>query len=312
MNDKKLISIVTPCYNEEDNIEEIQRLVKAVFAQIPQYNYEHIFIDNASTDTTVVKLEAMAEVDRNVKVIVNNRNFGPVRSPFYGLLQATGDTVILLVADLQDPPKMIIDFLTKWEEGFKVVIGVKESSEESAMMFAIRKIYYSFVTGVSEVKLVKNYTGFGMYDRKVIECLRNMKDPYPYFRGMVSYLGFNTHQILYRQPVRKRGISKYNFYALYDLAMLGITNHSKVPLRMITMLGFFMSIISLFIAVIHVFLKLIFWDQSAVGITSIIISIFFFSSIQLFFMGLIGEYIASIHTHLLNRPLVIEKRRINF
>jgi polyisoprenyl-phosphate glycosyltransferase len=282
MNDKKLISIVTPCYNEEDNIEEIQRLVKAVFAQIPQYNYEHIFIDNASTDTTVVKLEAMAEVDRNVKVIVNNRNFGPVRSPFYGLLQATGDTVILLVADLQDPPKMIIDFLTKWEEGFKVVIGVKESSEESAMMFAIRKIYYSFVTGVSEVKLVKNYTGFGMYDRKVIECLRNMKDPYPYFRGMVSYLGFNTHQILYRQPVRKRGISKYNFYALYDLAMLGITNHSKVPLRMITMLGFFMSIISLFIAVIHVFLKLIFWDQSAVGITSIIISIFFFSSIQLF------------------------------
>ncbi len=307
-----LISIVTPCYNEEGNVRELYAQVKSVFARLPKYQYEHIFIDNASTDATVAILKGIAREDKNVKIIVNSRNFGHIRSPFHGILQAHGDAVILLVADLQDPPAMIEDFIKKWEEGFKVVLGVKTQSHESSVMFLIRKMYYDLVGKLSDVKLTKNNTGFGLYDRRVVEVLREVNDPYPYFRGLISEIGFESAKIEYTQPVRKRGITKNNFYTLYDIAMLGITSHSKVPLRIATMLGFLMSTLFLLLAVGYFVAKLLFWNSFNMGVAPIIIGIFFCGSLQLFFIGIIGEYIGSIHTQVMRRPVVVEKERINF
>jgi glycosyltransferase involved in cell wall biosynthesis len=308
----KFISVVTPCYNEEQNIQEIYQQVKAVFKELPSYQYEHIFIDNASTDKTVEILRSLAKTDKNLKVIVNARNFGPVRSPFYGLLQAHGDAVIYIVADLQDPPTMIKDFIAQWETGYKIVVGVKSESHEFPLFFFIRKLYYKFIAKISDVKLIKNFTGFGLYDKAVIDILRKLDDPYPYFRGLISELGFKTAEIPFKQPPRMRGCSKANFYLLYDWAMLGITSHSKVPIRLATMAGFLLSIISLSISLIFLLLKLLFWESFGLGIAPILIGLFFFSSIQLFFIGLLGEYIASIHTRIMKRPLVIEEERINF
>ncbi|KRE75416.1 glycosyltransferase family 2 protein [Paenibacillus sp. Soil750] len=308
----KNISIVTPCYNEEENVEELYRQVKLCMDQLPNYSYEHIFIDNASKDSTVAILKKIASKDLKVKIIVNARNFGHIRSPYHALLQASGEAVILLVADLQDPPTMIKDFIGKWEEGYKVVLGVKTQSEESAPMFAIRKMYYNFINRVSEIELTKNNTGFGLYDQKVIEILRGIDDPYPYFRGLISDIGFESYKIEYVQPVRKRGITKNNFYTLYDIAMLGITNHSKVPLRIAAMLGFAMSAVSLLVAIIYFLAKVFFWSYFSVGVAPLVIGLFLFSSVQLFFIGIIGEYIGSIHTQVLKRPLVIERERVNF
>lgn len=308
----KLLSIVTPCYNEEANVEELYRQVKEICSNLIGYTYEHIFIDNASKDETVSILKTLATQDPNVKVIVNSRNFGHIRSPYHALLQAKGDAVILMVADLQDPPTMIRDFVQKWEEGYKVVLGVKNESEESRLMFAIRKMYYNFINKVSEIELTKNNTGFGLYDQQVIKVLRDIDDPYPYFRGLISDIGFESFKISYIQPSRKRGITKNNFYTLYDIAMLGITNHSKIPLRLAAMLGFGMSAISFIVAILYLLAKLMFWNYFEVGIAPLVIGLFFFSSVQLFFIGIIGEYIGSIHTQVLKRPLVVEKERINF
>ncbi|QSF44663.1 glycosyltransferase family 2 protein [Paenibacillus tianjinensis] len=308
----KTISIVTPCYNEEENVLELYTQVKAVFAEMPEYTYEHIFIDNASKDKTVTILKAIAENDSNTKIIVNSRNFGHIRSPYHALLQAKGDAVILLVADLQDPPTMIRDFVAKWEEGYKVVLGVKTQSHESPVMFAIRKMYYNFINRVSEIELTKNNTGFGLYDQQVIQILKEIDDPYPYFRGLISDIGFESYKIEYTQPARKRGITKNNFYTLYDIAMLGITNHSKIPLRLAAMLGFGMSALSLLVALGYLLAKLIFWNYFSLGTAPLIIGLFLFSSVQLFFIGILGEYIGSIHTQVLKRPLVVEKERINF
>jgi glycosyltransferase involved in cell wall biosynthesis len=306
------ISVITPCYNEEENVERVYDEVKRVFAGLPDLRYEHIFIDNASKDKTVALLKDIAHRDRNIKVIVNTRNFGHIRSPFYGLLQSSGDAVVLLCADLQDPPSLIVDFIKKWREGYKVVLGVKKKSEESSVMFAIRKIYYNIIHNISEVELTKNYTGFGLYDKQVIEILRHIDDPYPYFRGLISDIGFESAKIEYVQPSRKRGITKNNFYTLYDMAMLGITNHSKIPLRLATMLGFVLSLLSLLVAFLFFVAKLMFWNKFSLGIAPLVIGLFFFSSVQLFFLGIIGEYIGSIHTQVLKRPLVIEKERVNF
>ncbi|NWF66370.1 MAG: glycosyltransferase [Campylobacterales bacterium] len=308
----KYISIVTPCYNEQDNIMEVYKQVKEIFDELKEYKYEHIFIDNRSKDNTYSILKEIAKNDKNVKLIRNARNFGLIKSPVYGMLQASGDAIILLVADLQDPPSMIKDFLKKWEEGFKVVLGVKTNSEEYPMMFLARKFYYNVISKLSDVELTKNNTGFGLYDRAVIEIIRKVDDPYPYFRGLVSEIGFESAKIEYLQPVRKRGISSANFYVLYDLGMLGITSHTKVPLRIMTMSGFVLSILSFVLALIYLVSKLFFWDLFAPGSASILIGIFLFSSIQLFFLGIIGEYIAFMHTHLLKRPLVVEDERINF
>ncbi|MFZ4441443.1 MAG: glycosyltransferase family 2 protein [Syntrophales bacterium] len=286
--------------------------VKSVFNDLPQYDYEHIFIDNASKDWTVSILKEIAKNDRKVKIIVNNRNFGAIRSGHHALLQATGDAVISIVADLQDPPIMIKEFLRKWEEGYKIVIGVKTKSEESQLLFAIRKAYYNLIGRLSEIELIKNFTGFGLYDRQVMDTLRGIDDPYPYFRGLICDLGFERAVIEYVQPSRKRGFTKNNFYTLYDMAMLGITNHSKVPLRLATMTGFIVALMSLLVALGYFGYKLIFWKNFQVGMAPLVIGLFFFASVQLIFIGIIGEYIGAIHTQVLKRPLVIEKERINF
>ncbi|MEQ8225830.1 MAG: glycosyltransferase family 2 protein [Candidatus Eremiobacterota bacterium] len=308
----KLISIVTACYNEEENVETLYEKVKEVMSSLTDYNYEHIFIDNASKDKTVEILKGLAKEDKKVKIIVNARNFGHIRSPYHGLLQATGEAVISIVADLQDPPSMIVDFIKKWEEGYKVVVAVKKKSKESAIMFFIRKLYYNLISNLSEIELIKNFTGFGLYDKKVIEALRQIDDPYPYFRGLICDIGFERCEVEYTQPRRERGITKNNFYSLYDMAMLGITNHSKIPLRCATMAGFIMSIFSFIVGLAYLIYKLIDWQNFQLGIAPAVIGLFFCSSVQLFFTGILGEYIGSIHTQVLKRPLVIEKERINF
>jgi glycosyltransferase involved in cell wall biosynthesis len=308
----KLISIVTPCYNEEENIQEIYQQVKAVTLQIKDFHFEHIFIDNASTDNTIPKLKEIAREDQSVKIIRNARNFGQVRSPFYGLLQAQGDAVILIVADLQDPPTLIQQFVQKWKEGFKIVVGVKPATREKFPLSVIRRLYYHLLSKISETKPIKNFTGFGLYDKTVIEIMRKMRDVNPYFRGLISEIGFPVAQISFMQPTRTRGISKNNFFTLYDIAMLGITMHSKLPIRLATTGGFLLSIASLFLTVFFFIAKLLFWQHFPSGIAPILIGMFFFTSIQLFFIGILGEYILSIHAQVLNRPLVIEEERINF
>lgn len=307
----KLISIVTPCYNEEDNIEELYQRIVAVMSKLP-YEYEHICIDNCSTDGTVKKLKGIASQDKRVKLIINARNFGHIRSPYYALLQSSGDACILIASDLQDPPEMISDFIKKWEEGFKTVLAVKPESDESAFMFFIRKFYYRLVTKISEVPLVDNATGAGLFDRVIIDILRKLNDPYPYFRGLLCEIGYPIATVSFRQPRRQRGITKNNFYTLYDIAMLGITNHSKVPLRLMAMGGFVLSLLSLFAALAFLVAKLIFWDSFQLGIAPVLIGVFFFGAIQAFFIGLLGEYIGSIHTQVRNMPLVIESERVNF
>jgi glycosyltransferase involved in cell wall biosynthesis len=307
----KLISIVTPCYNEEGNIEELYRRIVEVMSKLP-YEYEHICIDNCSTDNTVNKLKAIAAKDKRVKIIVNVRNFGHIRSPYYALLQSRGDASVLMASDLQDPPEMIVDFVKKWEEGFKTVLAVKPESEESALMFFVRKIYYRLISRISEVPLVRNATGAGLFDRVIIDILRKIDDPYPYFRGLLCEIGFPIATVPFRQPRRQRGITSNNFYTLYDIAMLGITNHSKVPLRLMSIGGFLLSVLSLFVAIGFLIAKLTFWDSFQLGFAPILIGIFFFGAVQTFFMGLLGEYIGSIHTQVRNMPLVVEAERVNF
>ncbi|CAM3609935.1 glycosyltransferase family 2 protein [Arcobacter aquimarinus] len=308
----KKISVVTPCYNEEDNIYECVKVIKEVFSNYSNYSYEHIFIDNASTDSTVEKLKELAKENKNIKIIVNSRNFGWIKSPYYGLLQANGDAVILFVADMQDPASLIPDFIKKWEEGYKSIVGIKKNSEENKFMFNVRKLYYRFVNKLSNIDLIDNFTGYGLYDKKIIEILREMDEPYPYFRGLISEIGLEIFFIEYSQPLRFKGITKSNFFTLYDVAMLGITSHSLVPLRLATMLGFSISILSLVVAFVYFILKIIFWDTFSMGVAPIVIGLFFFSSVQLFFIGIIGEYIGSIHAYSKKRPLVIEKERVNF
>jgi len=308
----KFISIVTACYNEQENVREVYNRVRQEIEKLPNYNYEHIFIDNASTDRTVAIIKEIAVSDKRVKVIVNTRNFGHIRSPFHALLQAKGDAVISIVADLQDPPEMIGNFLKKWEEGYKIVVGVKIGSEEAKPLYAARKFYYDIICKLAEVRLIKNFTGFGLYDKQVIEILRGVGDPYPYFRGLICDIGFEIGEIEYVQPLRKRGLTKNNFYTLYDMAMLGLTNHSKVPLRLATMLGFAMSIVSLAIGLVYLIFKLLFWQQFSLGLAPLVIGLFFFASVQLIFLGIVGEYVGAIHTQVLKRPLVTEKERVNF
>jgi len=309
---KKLISIVTPCYNEEENVEQIYLRVKGVMNNFYNYNYEHIFIDNCSKDRTVEILKKIAEKDKNVKIILNTRNFGHIRSPYYALLQSNGDAAVMIAADLQEPPEAIERFIELWERGYKIVVGVKNKSEENAVLFLIRKVYYNLINKLSEIKLIKNFTGFGLYDKRVVDILRELNDPYPYFRGLVCDIGFKIAKVYYFQKARKRGITKNNFYTLYDIAMLGITNHSKIPLRLATMFGFLFSIISFLTGIAYFIYKLIYWKSFELGIAPLVVGVFFFFSINLFFLGILGEYIGAIHTQILKRPLVIEKERINF
>ncbi len=305
------ISIVTPCFNEEGNVVELHEQIKAVMAGLP-HDYEHIYIDNASVDGTPGLLRELAAKDPKVKVILNNRNFGHIRSPYYGLLQGKGDCVIVMASDLQDPPALIPEFLKKWEAGAKAVMGMKTESEETLSMWLVRKFYYDFISRIADVKLVKNATGFGLYDKQVIEELKKINEPYPYFRGLISDLGFAPETVAYKQPLRKRGITSNNFYTLFDMAMLGITNHSKVPLRLATMGGFASALLSLLIGFGYLVAKLVYWDTFSFGMAPLMIGLFFTASVQLFFMGLIGEYVGALYTRVMNRPLVVERERINF
>lgn len=308
----KLISIVTPCFNEAENVVELYERIKAVQKQLTQYRFEHIFIDNASTDATVARVKKIIERDTTVRLIVNARNFGHIRSPYHALLQASGDAVICLASDLQDPPELILDMVRAWESGYRVVAGVKQKSRESRAMWLVRTFYYRLAKKLADVKLLEHFTGFGMYDRRFVDVLQSLGDPYPYFRGLVAEIGFEVATIPYEQPGRKRGITKNNFYTLYDMAMLGITSHSKIPIRLATMAGFALSIVSFLISLTYLVLKLVLWDSFQLGTAPLLIGMFFFGSVQIFFIGLIGEYIAAIHTQVMRRPLVVEQERVNF
>ena len=307
----KKISIVTPCYNEQDNVQELYERIKKAMEGL-DYEYEHIFIDNASVDRTVILLRELAAQDKRVKVILNTRNFGHIRSPYYGLLQATGDAVIGMVSDLQDPPERIPEFIQKWEQGYKIVVGVKTQSQEHGLFYFMRTMYYRVLRNLSDIQLIDNFTGFGLYDRQVIEILREFNDPYPYFRGLIADIGFEYARIEFTQPRRKRGISKNNFYTLYDLAMLGVTSYTKVPLRIATMMGFTFALFSFIIGLVYLAYKLVDWQNFSLGLAPVIIGLFFMGSVQLFFLGIVGEYLGSIYTLAVRRPLVIEKERINF
>jgi glycosyltransferase involved in cell wall biosynthesis len=257
-------------------------------------------------------LRAIAARDRRVKVIVNTRNFGHIRSPYHALLQCRGDAVIGMAADLQDPPELIPTFLEKWREGYKVVLGVKAVAEESSVMFAIRRLGYRVIDRLSEVKQVRNSTGFGLYDQAFVSVLRRLPDPYPYFRGIVAELGFKYATVPYTQPIRTKGMTKNNLYTLYDLGVQGIVNHSKIPLRLATMVGFCSSVGSLVAALVYFVMKMLFWYRLPIGVAPVIIGLFCVASVQLFFLGILGEYIGSIYTQVRNRPLVVEAERINF
>jgi glycosyltransferase involved in cell wall biosynthesis len=308
----KTISVVCPCFNEERNVLEMYQRVRAVMLAFPGYRYEHIFIDNASRDNTLGVLKYIAKSDRNVKVIANSRNFGPVRSPMHALQQACGDAVIGLAADLQDPPELIAQFIREWEKGVPIVIGVKTTSDENRLVYWIRSKYYQLVNRLSDVQTYAHFTGFGLYDRRVMDLIRSFDDPFPYFRGMIADIGLPHAEVIFNQPLRKSGVSKHSLFNLYEIAMLGITNLSKVPLRIVTFTGFFLSVLSGLTALGYLVYKLVFWGRFSTGMAPVVLGLFLLGSVQLFFMGLIGEYVGAIHTQVQKRPLVVENERINF
>lgn len=312
---KKKISVISSAFNEEENIEILYNKVKEQMSKFAdKYDYEQIVLDNASTDGTAKKLREIAASDKKFKVILNARNFGHIRSPYYGMLQCSGDAIIYMASDLQDPPELIPEFIKKWEEGNKVVLAQKEKSQESFIFFTVRKFYYWLLNKANDsgAELLQNCTGFGLYDKQVIDEIREIDDPYPYLRGLVCELGYQKTTIPFVQPKRKRGFTKNNFYTLYDNAMIGFTNHSKIPLRLAAFCGFVLSALSLCLAFVYLILKLVYWDSFPMGTAPILIAVFFFSSMQLFFIGVIGEYLGAVLTQVLHRPVVIEKERINF
>ena len=309
----KKISIVIPTYNELENIELlVNELNDLLNEKLSAYSNEIIIIDNYSTDGTRDKIKEICSRNENVKGILNAKNFGQLNSPFYGMTQATGDAVILMVADFQDPPKMILDFIDEWEKGYKIVIGIKSKSKESKLMYFLRTLYYKMINKIANVDHIEHFTGFGLYDKDFINILRKLEDPSPYLRGIVAELGFTRKELNYEQPQRKFGKTKNNFYSLYDIGMLGITSYSKVILRISTFVGFIVGGLNFLLSVIYLILKLIFWYSFPVGTAPILIGIFFLGGLQLFFIGILGEYIMNINTKILKRPLVIEEERINF
>lgn len=309
---KKIITIVSPTYNEEENVLHFYLRVNEVIKNISNYHFEFLFIDNASTDKTANILKDLAKQDKRVKLIINTRNFGHIRSPYWGVIQSQGDATIYLASDLQDPPELITKFIEAWENGYKVAFGVKPESKDYFLLHHLRKFYYKFLEKISDVPIIKNATGFGIYDREVLESVRKINDPYPFFRGIIADLGYDIKQIPFIQKRRARGISKNNFFTLYDIGMLGIVNHSIFPIRIASLIGFVVGGISFFVALIFLILKLIYWSSFPVGISPIIIGMFFMFGLIFIFIGFLGEYLGSIHTYLQKRPIVVEKERINF
>ena len=309
---KPLISIVSPTFNEAENIEELYSRIKEVISKLEDYEFEIIIIDNDSKDGTQDILRSIASKDKNFKVILNNRNFGHIRSPYFGILQAKGLAAIYLASDLQNPPELIPDIISRWEKGFKLVMAVKPESEGSILFNFLRRNYYKVLDNISDIQVIRDSTGFGLYDSKVIEELKKIKEPYPFMRGLICDLGYNFDTLPFIQPSRKRGLTKNNFFTLYDIGMLGIISHSKFPIRFCAFLGFLIGALSFAIGLGYLILKLIFWDSFPLGVAPLIIGLFFFIGLQFFFIGIIGEYIGSIHTYSQNRPLVVVKEKINF
>lgn len=311
----KKISIMIPCYNETENVEPIsEAVVNVMEAQLPQYDYEILFIDNASTDGTRDKLENICAENKKIKAIFNVTNFGQFNSPFYGMCQTTGDCTIPLCCDFQDPVELIPVFVKKWEEGHKIVSGIKSSSKEPGIIYFLRTIYYKTIKNMSSVKMIEHFTGFGLYDKTFISLLRQLDDPIPFIRGIVAEYGagFNMVEIEYEQPKRRAGKTHNNFYSLYDAAMLSFTSYTKVGLRLATFLGFFSAAVSFIIALIYTIMKLTHWSTFMAGTAPMTIGVFLIGGIQLFFIGFMGEYILNINTRVIHRPIVVEEKRINF
>ncbi|MBR1865984.1 MAG: glycosyltransferase family 2 protein [Lachnospiraceae bacterium] len=309
----KKISVLIPCYNEEENVEAICKAVSDVLdSECGQYDHEILFIDNCSTDSTQTLLRNLCRDDKKVKAIFNAKNFGQSNSPYYGMLQTTGDCVVSLACDFQDPVELIPQYVREWENGYKIVIGIKEKSEENKLMYALRSCYYHFIKKFSEVEQIEHFTGFGLYDREFIEVLRSLDDPQPYLRGIVSELGFRRKEIPYTQPKRRAGKTKNNWYTLYDFAMLSVTSYTKIGLRLCTLLGFMIGALSAIIGIVYLIYKLVYWDSFIPGMAPVTIGMFLLGAIQLVFIGIMGEYIISINRRVMKRPLVIEEERINF
>ena len=309
---RPLVSVMVTCFNEEENVSVLYERLTTVFADFEAINFQIVFVDNASVDRTQEMIRALCLRDPRVKAIFNIRNFGVIRSGLNGFFETPGDALICMACDLQDPPELLRDFVRLWQSGFKVVIGVKPKSRESAVMFSLRSWYYRVLNKISETPLIDNFTGFGLYDREVIETLRKIPDRRPYFRGLIAELGFIRAEVPFLQPQRERGVTKSNFYSLYDLAMIGVTSHSRVPLRLAAMTGFVLGTLSLLVAAGYLGAKLLFWNSFALGQAPVLIGVFFFGSIQLFFVGILGEYIGAIHSQVHPRPWVIESERLNF
>jgi len=309
----KKISIMVPCYNEEENVIPLsEEIIKMFNRDLPNYDYDILFIDNASTDTTRVKLRAICENNKKIRAIFNAKNFGQFNSPYYGILQTTGDCTIPVCADFQDPIELIPEMIKKWEEGFKIICAVKSKSKESKIMYFLRSVYYKMIKKMSSAEQIEHFTGFGLYDKSFVKVLRDLNDPIPFIRGIVGELGYKRTEIEYVQPKRRAGKTHNNFYSLYDAAMLSFTSYTKIGLRIATFIGAICSGISVLVGFIYLILKIIYWDRFPAGMTPLIILVSFMSSIQLFFIGLMGEYILSMNKRLMNRPLVIEEERINF
>lgn len=311
----KKISILIPCFNEVENVEGISAAVEKVLVdKLPAYDYEIVFIDNASTDGTRKKIEEICAGNKKIKAIFNVTNFGQFNSPFHGMCALDGDCVIPICADFQDPVDMIPVFVEKWEQGHKIVSGVKSSSKENGFIYFLRTIYYKMIKNMSNVRMIEHFTGFGLYDKTFIQLLRQLNDPVPFIRGIVAEYGsgFNMITVEYEQPQRRAGKTHNNFYTLYDAAMLSITSYTKVGLRLCTIAGFICALADVIVALVYLVLKLTHWYSFHAGYAPMIIGMFLIGAIQLFFIGLMGEYILNINTRVISRPLVVEEKRINF
>jgi len=311
----KKISILIPCFNEEENVVPLSNEIIKIFeSNLSLYDYEIVFIDNYSNDNTRVLIRELCKINQKIKAIFNAKNFGQNNSPYYGMCQTTGDCVILLCADFQDPIELIPTLVNEWENGHKIVSCIKNKSKENKFVRFLRTCYYKAIKKMSDVEQIEHFTGFGLYDKSFIEIMKKLQDPIPFLRGVVAEMGFKRKEINYEQQKRKAGKTKNNWYTLYDLAMLSFTSYTKVGLRIASISGFIVGAITLVVALIYLILKLIYWDNFPMGMAPLIIGIFFFGSVQLFFLGFIGEYIMAINTRLrlMNRPLVIEEERINF
>jgi dolichol-phosphate mannosyltransferase len=312
MEKKKLISIISPCFNEQDNVRDLYSRVSKAIAAHPDYDFEFLLIDNASTDNTVEILREISAKDSRVKIIVNTRNFGHIRSPYWGIIQTAGDATIYLASDLQDPPELIADFIAEWERGWKIVLAIKPVTSTNPVMHFFRRCYYQFLDAISEVPIVKDATGFGLYDKQVLDKIREINDPYPFLRGLICELGYPIKLLPFNQPRRTRGISKNNFYSLYDIALLGIVSHSMVPIRLASILGLALGVLSIVFAFVLLLAKLFFWHSIPLGYAPLGIGMLLIFGTLLFFIGIVGEYVGVIHTYVQKRPIVVEKERINF